>query len=73
MEKDKYFITKREYVNKAVEHFTGIFKYYVVEMLKRHYGEQYLDAVANGPPGDHKMSHNDSKSLFPTFIGIYSN
>lgn len=61
MEKDQYFLTNREYVHKAIEHFTSIFKYYVIEMLKRVYGDQYLTAIANGPGNDSKMNNSESK------------
>ena len=59
--KDQYYLINREYVHKAIDHFTLVFKFYVVEMLKRAYGDQYLLAIANGPENDTTMNHNEGK------------
>ncbi|CAI2369320.1 unnamed protein product [Moneuplotes crassus] len=38
----------REQVHKAIEHFTCVFQYYIVESLKQEYGEDYLNVIAYG-------------------------
>lgn len=60
--KDQYFLINREYVHKAIDHFTLVFKFYVVEMLKRAYGDQYLLAIANGPENDTTMSSSEGNT-----------
>lgn len=50
--------TNRDYVNKAIEHFTSIFKYYIVEMLKRAYPNGLPDNI----DGDHSMGGEDKAS-----------
>ena len=68
MEKDQYYIVNREYVHKAIEHFTVVFKFYVVETLKREYGDEFLAVVINGPGKDKAMSTNKGEIIF----NIYS-
>ena len=63
MEKDQYFSANREYVNKAIECFTNVFKFYCVEMLKRKYGDDYLTVISTGPSKDKSMSNNESKHM----------
>lgn len=71
MEKDKYYLETREYVHKAIEHFSSVFKYYVVEMLKRAYGDDYLTAIANGPQNDTHMNMSDSKHALTNITNNY--
>lgn len=54
-------MSNREYVHKALETFNSVFKYYVVEMIKRAYGDDYLTVLATGPGRDKEMSNSESK------------
>jgi hypothetical protein len=57
-------MTNREYVHKALEMFNSVFKYYVVELIKRTYGDEYLSVLASGPGRDKVMSNTESRYYF---------
>lgn len=57
MESNDYYATTRDYVNKAIEHFVGVFKFYIVEMLKR----TYPDGIPSNIDGDSRMNNDEPR------------
>lgn len=56
-------IESREHVHKAIEHFTCVFKYYIVESLKQEYADDYLNVIAYGVGYDKEMIDPESKPI----------
>lgn len=56
------YLENREYVHKSIEHFTSVFKFYIVESLKQEYGDEYLNVIWYGPGYDKEMAESQSQS-----------
>ena len=70
---DQYYTVNREYVNKAIEHFTNMFRLYIVEMLERTYPNGLPPNIEEdiNMNGDSKFNSKSKKLTIKTLVDFY--
>ncbi len=61
-------MSERKYVTELLDKFLEVFRYYIVESLRREYGDDYINVIIYGPGYDKDMAESQSKLDKPFLI-----